>query len=137
LRAVVIKRRKKKLLEENSVLNDLAFLLIIYFIVISGFNINKGFLMNIPASDSVRLIAKDDILRYELNETGIILFNGSPVEINTVEKNVAANISHNPNLALMLTISPNAPWQNVVSFVELAQKLRVESFSFRMKEMKP
>jgi biopolymer transport protein ExbD len=34
----------------------------------------------------------------------------------------------------MLTVDGDAPWQAVVSFVELAQRLEVESFSFTMKK---
>jgi biopolymer transport protein ExbD len=131
---VVIKRRVKKKVEENSALSDLAFLLIIYFIVIAGFNINKGFLMNLPAKDSTRIVAREDILRYEIDASGRIVSGGSTVDAGTVERAIRSGTARNPNIAVALAISPHAPWQAVVSFVELAQKLRVESFSFKMQE---
>jgi biopolymer transport protein ExbD len=131
---VVIKRRVKKKFEENSALSDLAFLLIIYFIVIAGFNINKGFLVNLPAKDSTRIVAREDILRYEIDAAGSIVSGGTAVDAGTVERVIRSGTARNPNLAVVLTISPEAPWQSVVTFVELAQKLRVESFSFKMKE---
>jgi biopolymer transport protein ExbD len=131
---VVIKRRVKKKFEENSALSDLAFLLIIYFIVIAGFNINKGFLVNLPAKDSTRIVAREDILRYEIDAAGGIVSDGTTVDAGTVERAIRGGTARNPNLAVVLTISPDAPWQSVVSFVELAQKLRVESFSFKMQE---
>jgi biopolymer transport protein ExbD len=129
---MTLKRRVQKKYEENSALSDLAFLLIIYFIVIAGFNINKGFLMNLPAKDSTRIVSKNDILRYELDESGRIISNGNPVDIKTVERNIIVSAALNPNLALSLIVSPAASWQSVVSFVELAQKLNIESFSFKM-----
>ena len=129
---MVIKRQKKKRFEDNSALSDLAFLLIIYFIVIAGFNVNKGFLMNLPAKDSTRVVLKDDILRYELDGAGTIVSNGTPVDIRTAEQTIRSAAARNPNLALVLTVSPASPWQSVVSFVEVAQKLNVESFSFKM-----
>jgi biopolymer transport protein ExbD len=131
---MIIKRRSRRRYEENSALCDLAFLLIIYFIVIAGFNINKGFLMNLPVKDSTRIVTKNDILRYELDESGRILSNRMPVNIKTVERNIVISTALNPNLALVLTVSPAAPWQSVVSFVELAQKLKIESFSFKMQD---
>jgi biopolymer transport protein ExbD len=131
---MVIKRRVKKKFEENSVLSDLAFLLIIYFIVIAGFNINKGFLINLPAKDSTRIVAREDILRYTIDESGRIVSAGREVSLRTVENAIRRGTARNPNLAVVLAISPDAPWQSVVSFVELAQKLRVESFSFKMQE---
>lgn len=129
---MTIKRTKRKLFEASSVLSDLAFLLIIYFIVIAGFNVNRGYLMNLPAKNSTRLMLKDDILRYELNERGIIISGGREVSKNGAESEIASAVRDRPNLAVLLTISPEAPWQNVVEFVELAEKLSVNSFSFKM-----
>jgi len=34
----------------------------------------------------------------------------------------------------MLTIDPQAKWQRVVSFVELAQQQKIDAFSFTMKK---
>jgi biopolymer transport protein ExbD len=134
LQAVVIKRRVKRRIDDNSSTSDIAFLLIIYFIVIAGFNVNKGLLMNLPAKDSTRLAAKNDILRYELDKNGRIISNGKSIDIKTVERAIIVGAALNPNLALILTVAPDAPWQSVVSFVELAQKLKIESFSFKMRK---
>jgi biopolymer transport protein ExbD len=123
---------KKKGASENSALSDLAFLLIIYFIVIAGFNINKGFLMNLPVKDSVRLIQKDDLLRFELNDEGILFLNEEEINLQDAESKIRSAISLQPNLAVLLFADPKTAWQNVVNFVELAQKLEVESFSFKM-----
>jgi biopolymer transport protein ExbD len=131
---VVIKRSVKRKFDESSATSDIAFLLIIYFIVIAGFNVTKGLLLNLPAKDSTRLAAKNDILRYELDKTGRIISNGKPIDIKTAERAILIGAALNPNLALVLTVSPDAPWQSVVSFVELAQKLKIESFSFKMQK---
>ena len=48
----MIKRLTRRNLEDagsSGPLNDLSFLLIIFFIVIAGFNVNKGFLLNLPS----------------------------------------------------------------------------------------
>ena len=127
-------RKKRPGADGSSASSDIAFLLIIYFIVIAGFNVNKGFLMNLPAKDSSRLILKEDLLRFELDDAGSIIFQGNTVGRAEAEQAIKAGISGNPNIAVILTISPKAPWQQVVSFVESAQKLQIDSFSFTMKE---
>jgi biopolymer transport protein ExbD len=114
--------------------SGIAFLLLIYFIVIACFNVNKGFLMTLPQKNSARLILKDDLLRFDLSEQGVLLYQGEPMERQSAEREIRAMISRHPNLAVVLSIAPRAPWQEVVSFVELAQKLEVESFSFSMKD---
>jgi biopolymer transport protein ExbD len=90
--------------------------------------------MNLPAKDSTRLIHPDDLLRFELDSTGALLFGGGSMSITVAERELRAAVASNPNLAVLLSIDPAAPWQKVVSFVELAQKLRIDSFSFVVKE---
>jgi biopolymer transport protein ExbD len=128
-------RRRRSAFEDSSASSDIAFLLIIYFIVIAGFNVNRGFIMNLPAKDSTRLILKDELLRLELDESGVLWHAGETLSFATAETEIRTAIDIHPNLAVVLSIAPAAPWQQVVSFVELAQKLRVESFSFSMREL--
>jgi biopolymer transport protein ExbD len=128
-----LNRRKRRGFEDTSASSDIAFLLIIYFIVIAGFNVNKGFLVNLPAKDSTRLIQKDDLLRFELDRSGALLFRGEALDHAGAEREIRSAVAARPNLAVILTVDGSAPWQQVVSFVELAQRLEVESFSFTMK----
>ena len=128
-----IKRRNKFRLEETSASSDIAFLLIIYFLVIAGFNVNQGFLMNLPAKDSTRLVLKDDLMRFDMDSSGIVSYQGEELSIAAAEREIRLAIAGHPNLAVVLSIDPKAPWQQVVFFVEIAQKLEVESFSFNKK----
>ena len=129
-----IKRQKRLASENSSASSDVAFLLIIYFLVIAGFNINMGFLMNLPAKDSTRLILKDDLMRFDMDSSGVVFYQGAEMSIPGAEREIRMAVAHNPNLAVVLSIDGEAPWQQVVLFVELAQKLQVDSFSFNMKE---
>ena len=119
---------------ETCAASDMAFLLIIYFIVIAGFNINKGFLLTLPAKDSTMLILKEDLLRFAINDEGNIVHGDGFVGIAEAANIIGSAREANPNIAVILTIDPQAQWQQVVSFVELAQDLRIESFSFSMKK---
>ena len=129
-----IKRGKKGGFVESASSSDLAFLLIIYFLVIAGFNINQGFLMNLPARDSTRLIQREELMRFEMNQMGDIIYHGAEIGITEAEQEIRTAIAGHPNLAVILSIDGQAPWQQVVSFVELAQKLEIEAFSFNMRD---
>lgn len=129
-----LNRRKKPGFADSSAASDIAFLLIIYFIVIAGFNINKGFLINLPAKDSTRLILKDDLLRFEMDGNGDLNHDEALIGLTAAEHLIKAAQTVNPNIAVMLSIDPAAKWQQVVEFVELAQDLKIDSFSFSMKK---
>jgi biopolymer transport protein ExbD len=129
-----LNRRGKIPFENSGASSDVAFLLIIYFIVIAGFNINRGFLMNLPARDSVRLILREDLLRFELDDRGNLFRRGKALDHAAAEGEIREAIGLRPETAVVLTVAPAAPWQQVVSFVELAQRLEVETFSFTLGE---
>ncbi|MCL2008047.1 MAG: biopolymer transporter ExbD [Treponema sp.] len=131
---MTVKRKKKGLFQESAASSDLAFLLIIYFLVIAGFNVNIGFLMNLPASDSTRIIFREDLMRFEMDGEGKLYYHENEVDFLEAERGIRSAVAGNPNLAVVLLIDALAPWQHVVSFVELAQRLQVDSFSFNMKE---
>ena len=76
-----LKRTRRQGFSDSSASSDVAFLLIIYFIVIAGFNINKGFLINLPAKDSTRLILRDDLMRFEIDRDGYIIYENDLVGI--------------------------------------------------------
>ena len=115
----------------------MAFLLIIYFMVIAGFNISTGFLMNLPARDSTRLILRDDLLRFELNNEGAIIHDNEIIDTPQARRIIGSSQAANPNIAVILTIDKETAWQRVVSFVEIAQDLKIDSFSFTMKRDLP
>jgi biopolymer transport protein ExbD len=130
-------RRGRNSFIESSVLSDLAFLLIIYFIVIAGFNINRGFLMGLPAKDSVKIVLRGEILRFRLDGSGRLTFAGRALDYAEAGAEIRAALRVKPNAAVTLAVAPDAPWQSVVSFVEIAQETGAESFSFRMEEETP
>jgi len=127
-------RRKKTGFLETCAASDLAFLLIIYFLVIAGFNINKGFILNLPGKDSTRMILREELIRFDMDAQGGIIYGEEVISISHARNVIQTAQKANPNIAVIITIDENAIWQNVVYFVELAQDLQVDAFSFSMKK---
>ncbi|MCL2276281.1 MAG: biopolymer transporter ExbD [Treponema sp.] len=127
-----IKRQKKTGFLETCAASDLAFLLIIYFLVIAGFNITSGFIITLPAKNSVRIIHSEDLLRFEMNSSGNIIYSGGVINLSSARNIITASRANNPDIAVILSIDSRASWQNVVSFIELAHDLNIEAFSFSM-----
>ena len=129
-----IKRNKKTTFRESAASSDLAFILIIYFLVIAGFNVNMGFIINLPVKDSSRLVLREELLHFEMDNRGSIIYSGVNIDLVEAEGLIYTAVSFNPDLIVLLSINGEAPWQQVLNFVELAQKLEIESFSFNLME---
>ena len=128
-----LSRKNKKFILESASTSDLAFILIIYFLVIAGFNVNLGIRLELPDTSSVRITGMDEIIQFDLLNTGALIFDGRQISMDEAENIIRINIENNPDLALLLLIDSEASWQNLVFFVEAAQKNNVEYFSFNLR----
>lgn len=128
-----LKRHKRRGIADSSASSDIAFLLIIYFLVIAGFTVNKGFLLGLPAQETTKIVKPENVLRFRLDEVGALWYNNAVISFSGAEQELKGiDIS---NMVVAVTVSSRAPWQSVVSFVELLQaKVGIQSFSFNMEE---
>ncbi len=113
-------------------LNDLSFLLIIFFIVIAGFNVNKGFLLNLPSKEKPVVVNVNDIIKCSVNSDGSISLDGKRVEVSELKDIISGKLKKWPNMTFLLTIDGEAPYQSVVNVIGEVKSLKVENFSFRM-----
>ena len=113
-------------------LQDLSFLLIIFFIVIAWFNVNKGFLLNLPSKEKPRVVHQEDLIRCNLNKNEELVLNGKVVSIDELSKFVSEKKKLWPNLTFLLLINPDATYQSVIDVIYMVRQQKVENFSFRM-----
>ena len=131
----MIRRQPRRNTEDSSssgALNDLSFLLIIFFIVIAGFNVNKGFLLNLPSKEKPIVVNTNDILKCDLDQNGALFLDGQEIKLEALSKKISDKLKAQPNMTFLLTINPETHYQNVIDVVAAIRKLKVENFSFRM-----
>lgn len=117
---------------DSGALNDLSFLLIIFFIAIAGFNVNKGFLMDLPSRDKPRVVQTDDLMKCALSGAGNIFLDGKPATLAEMGSAIEAKKISHPNMTFLLTVDPETPYQHVIDIIHQVRSLDVENFSFRM-----
>ncbi len=127
--------RKKKGgvdIADSGALSDIAFLLIIFFIVIAVFNVNLGFILGLPRPDSTKVVNTEDLVRARLAADGALSANGQPITTGGLEQLLTERLQVRPNMTLLLAIDPETPYQRVVDVVQIVRKTGVERFSFQM-----
>lgn len=118
---------------DSGALNDLSFILIIFFIVTAGFTVNKGFLLNLPSAQKPRIVQAKDLLSCALDREGGLTLGGESVALAELRLRVREKLAAEPNLTFLLTIDPDTPYQSVVDVIHEVRILEVENFSFRMR----
>lgn len=115
-------------------MNDLSFLLIIFFIVIASFTVNKGFVLNLPDKNTPVTVLTDELVRCYLAPEGSLVFNGEEITIAELESSIKAKQAKYPNMTFLLEINPETPYQLVVDVIDQIRNMEVENFSFKMGE---
>ena len=128
------KRRERLDVADSGALSDLAFLLIIFFIVIAVFNVNSGFLLELPRRNAVTTVNVRDLMRVHVTADNTIELDGEVVTAEELSAAVLSRRQRQPNMTLAVTLDPAAAYQRLVSLVELARLHDVDNFSFRMEE---
>jgi biopolymer transport protein ExbD len=131
-----VSRKKIKILSvsDSGALSDLAFLLIIFFIVIAVFNINKGFMLGLPQKKSTKIVNVEEIVKVLLTSENKLIYKEEEYSLSDIEKLVKERKAIKPNMTFLLKIDPEARYQNVVSVVDVILQLDVDNFSFSMIE---
>ncbi len=133
----MIKRFMKRAPDDSSssgALNDLSFLLIIFFIVIAGFNVNKGFLLKLPVKDKPRIVKTDDLMKCQLKSDGSILIDNKSMSLEELKTAISEKKAEWPNMTFLLLISPDTEYQSVVDIIYEIKQQKIENFSFKMTE---
>lgn len=125
-------KRKRIDIADSGALSDLAFLLIIFFIVIAVFNVNKGFMLGLPKKNSTKIINTHDIVKVRINNGREMSIKGEVVSVEELEREITQLLDNQPNLTFLLKIEPEVPYQDVVGVIEIVRKLDVDNFSFSM-----
>ena len=131
----MIKRFMKHAPDESSssgALNDLSFLLIIFFIVIAGFNVNKGFLLNLPVKDKPRIVKTDDLMKCHLVADGSIMLDNKRLTLEELRTAIAEKKAEWPNMTFLLLIDGNTEYQQVVDIIYEIKQQKIENFSFKL-----
>lgn len=129
----MIKSRRRPFEDSSSgSLQDLSFLLIVFFIVIAGFNVNKGFILNLPSKDKPKIVQQNDLMKASLTAEGSLLLDGKEATIEELCSAIIEKQKSWPGMTFLLVINPETPYQNVVNVIYEIRNLNIENFCFKM-----
>lgn len=83
-------------------LADIVFLLLIFFLVTTTINTDKGISLLLPAAGQTKNVPKQNILNILINDYGEVLLQSEPIQIPYIRSEIKKRIGENPNLIISL-----------------------------------
>jgi len=112
------KRRFKGGEIPTSSMADIAFLLLIFFLVTTTIDMDKGLGMVLPAEGEEMEINKKNILNCLINSTGNVLLGGEAVDIKNLAKAVHQKIAQNDKLVISVKAHNASRYEDYVRVID-------------------
>ncbi len=120
----IMKKKKKEPLGELRMDStaDVAFLLLIFFIVTTIFAAEQGLTLVLPGkqkdqTDIVK-VAEKNIATLYVDENNFITLNRNSIEINGIKQAISDKLLANPKLVVVLKVHPDADYGKMVACLD-------------------
>jgi len=97
---------------------DIAFLLLIFFLVTTTIDMDKGLGIVLPAEGEEIEIKKDNILNCLINSSGNVLLGGEPIKTKDIGKEVRRKIAENQKLIISVKAHAKTKYSDYIAVID-------------------
>ncbi len=116
------KRARLKAAIPTSSMADMAFLLIIFFLVTTSFSHDKGLGLTLPPYGSAVRVPRRNITKVWINAAGEIMHDRELVSPEVMEERIRQMTSENPNLIVSIKTDPETHYEFFVDVIDAIKK---------------
>jgi biopolymer transport protein ExbD len=112
------KRRFKRGEIPTASMADIAFLLLIFFLVTTTIDMDKGLGIVLPAEGEEIEIKKDNILNCLINSSGNVLLGGESIKTKDISKKVRRKIAENDKLIISVKAHEKTKYSDYIAVMD-------------------
>ena len=130
-----IKRSKKMMVIPMNAMSDVAFLLLIFIMLVSLINYRKEVKVDYPeARDAVQRVSEKKNLEIWINKAGDVFLDGETADLNLVENTIGELYRTAPDTRVHIIADRNTPFENINNVIAIMQILEYRVVSFVVKD---
>ena len=126
---MIIKRKRKVDEVNSSSMADIAFLLLVFFLVTTTISMDKGINLILPAEGNEKEVDRDNLVNIAMNDQGKILVDDSPKMIGEIKLLVEKRIAANPKVIFSVTTHEKTKYQDYISLLDELKKAKATKIS--------
>lgn len=101
---------------------DIAFLLIIFFMVTTVFSATKGLEFKLPKEEDIPDIERQEAVYIKVNPNSSITVDGKPMEIDDILPYLQPKLVNWPDKPIILHTDPEAPYSAMVNVYDVLKR---------------
>ena len=126
----MIKKQRRPVEEINSSsMADIAFLLLVFFLVTTTISMDKGISLVLPSEGNELEVNRKNIVNILMNESGKVLIDDKPTKVNAIRGIVERKLSGNPNLIFSVQTHQRTKYQNYLQILDQLKEAKATKIS--------
>ena len=126
-------RRKKNFLIPTSSMSDVAFLLLIFIMLVSLINYRKVVKIDYPEAKTAGRVSDEKNLEIWVDLQGDIYLDGNISSLKVVEQDIVEMYKKAPDTRVHIIADQNTPFESVHQILDILQLLQYRVVSFVVK----
>ena len=124
------KPRRTKTQEINSSsMSDIAFLLLVFFLVTTTISLDKGISLVLPAEGNEVEVNRKNIVGILVNERGSVLMDNNPTKINQIKSIAEKKIASNSNIIFSVVTHKNTKYGDYILVLDQLKQANATKIS--------
>ena len=126
----MIKKQRRAMQDINSSsMADIAFLLLVFFLVTTTISMDKGISLVLPSEGNELEVNRKNIINILMNESGKVLLDDKPTKVNAIRNIVERKLAGNPNLIFSVQTHPRTKYQDYLLVLDQLKEAKVTKIS--------
>ena len=128
-----LKRERRAFIIPSSSMSDVAFLLLIFIMLVSLINYRKEVKIQYPEAESAKKVSVEKNLEIWIDRSGGLYLNGEASSLALVEQGITEAYRAAPDTRVHIIADRDTPFRNVHSVLDILQLLQYRVVSFVVK----
>ncbi|GMO18176.1 MAG: biopolymer transporter ExbD [Spirochaetaceae bacterium] len=130
-----LKRKKGMMIIPTNAMSDVAFLLLIFIMLVALINYRKEVKIDYPeAHYSISRVSDKKNLEIWINNSGLTFIDGTEASLNAVQECIDELYRNAPDTRIHILADKNAPYKNINNVLQILQLIEYRVVSFVVKD---
>ena len=113
----------------SSSMSDIAFLLLVFFLVTTTISLDQGISLVLPADGNELEVNRKNIVGILVDASGRILMDDTPTKINKIKSTAEKKIASNPNIIFSVVTHKNTKYKDYILVLDQLKQANATKIS--------
>jgi biopolymer transport protein ExbD len=125
----MVKKKERKAEIPQTSMADVAFLLLLFFLVTTTIDVDKGISLVLPPKGETKEVSRKNIVNILVNAEGKVMVGDEIMEIPMVKNIIQRRIAENPNLIISVKTDANTIYRDYIRVLDQLKQANAKKIS--------